>query len=75
MNTKPAEKGSIAYHNRVDFRALDVFVQAINNATKDELKQAQATCKERIADLRFPMVERPTWKSLSTLIHKEIRRF
>jgi len=69
------EKGSVDYHNRTDFRALDVFVQAVSNATKDEIKAAQLTCKEMVTDARNPIGNKPVWKDLLTLINKQLRRY
>jgi len=76
MNTEnPVAKGNVEYHNRTDFRALDVFVQAIDRATKEELKQARLTCKEMIGDLRLPVGQKTVWLDLRSLINKQIKRF
>jgi len=68
-------KGSVDYHKRVDFRALDVFVDAVSHATRDELKGAVKTASEFSKDLAINPSERPIWKRLATLLRAELKGY
>lgn len=68
-------KGSAEYHNRTDFRAFDVIVEAINNASIEELRDALKTAREISRDHSWPGSKRAIWEDLATLLRKQIRRF
>jgi len=68
-------KGSVDYHKRVDFRALDVFVDAVESATKAELQQAVRDAAEFSKAAHTPMAKRPIWKRLATLLRSELKGY
>jgi hypothetical protein len=59
---------STDYHNRLDFRALDVIVQAIDNASPQDLKQAITDCKEWGNYQAVPASKRHIWKQLAKIL-------
>jgi len=68
-------KGSVDYHKRVDFRALDVFVDAVLYASYDELKGAVKTASELSKDSATSMIARPIWKRLASLLRAELKGY
>jgi len=62
-------KGSVDYHKRVDFRAMDVFVDAIDNATPEELKTALSDAKEWGSNFAVRGTQRHIWKQLAILLN------
>ena len=70
-----ADKGEVSYHKRIDFRALDVFVDAVSSATKDELRQAVKTASEKSKDYGTYAYDRQIWKRLATLLRSELKGY
>ena len=63
------------YHNRTDFRAFDVMVSAISNATRQETEAAYKTAKEMAADQRKPAADRIIWKDIAKMLNRQRRAF
>ncbi len=65
---------SCDYHDRVDFRAFDVMVRAIDKATPAELYRARETCKEQAAYRRQSGGRRKAklWQSFALLLTTEM---
>ncbi len=63
------------YHNRTDFRAFDVMVEAIANASPSELDAAIATCAElgRAATTR-PM-RKTLWRAFAAMLRLYKRKY
>jgi len=62
------------YTNRTDFRAFDVLICAIDNATPDDLKKAIKDCKEIAIDTSFKATKRAIYRDMATLLRKQAKR-
>ncbi len=65
------------YHNRIDFRALDVIVEAIVNATPAELDAAIKTCAEiaRGDGYDFGPMKRTLWRAFAAMLRLYKRKY
>lgn len=61
------------YENRTDFRAFDVLVQAIYNASQDELREALTTTREQADCPGTRPAKRRLWAGLADLLEEEWR--
>ncbi|MCP3961095.1 MAG: hypothetical protein GY719_24890 [bacterium] len=61
------------YHKRIDYRALDVFVDAVASATPGQLEQAASEATEQAEDYGNQMNRRPIWRDLAALLRKANR--
>ena len=68
MGDEMTTKGSVDYHKRVDFRAMDVFVDAIDNATQQELSTALADAEEWADNSAVTWHRRVIWQRLARLL-------
>jgi hypothetical protein len=56
------------YHNRTDFRAFDVMVHAIDDASPDDLQQAIYTAHEFADDPAVKASRRAIWNEFGKLL-------
>ena len=63
------------YHNRIDFRALDVIVEAIVNATPAELDAAIATCAEFSRDHYTAPIRKTLWRAFAAMLRLFKRKY
>ena len=61
------------YHMRVDYRALDVMVQAIDRASKPELEAAYKTARQEGKDFGLPDTRRLIWADLARVLKRATR--
>lgn len=60
------------YENRTDFRAFDVLVQAIYNASQDELRQALTTATEQAEYMGTRPAKRRIWRGFAGVLENEV---
>ncbi len=60
---------ALDYDNRVDFRAFDVMVCSLDNATMEEMRIAHLLCQEMSKDMRLKASQRNIWKRFATMIN------
>ena len=66
---------SCDYHNRVDFRAFDVMVSAIDNATKEEIKNAMDTARKGGFMSYNSPSKRAIWQAFEKLLRKQLKKY
>ncbi len=66
---------SCDYHNRVDFRAFDVMVHAIDNATREQIKTAYNDAREWSKADYTPTSQRAIWALFAQLLKKQLAKY
>ena len=61
---------SLDYDKRTDFRAFDVLIDALDEASPIMLQQAIATCKEQSEGMYISASRRAIWKNMAALLRK-----
>jgi len=56
------------YHNRTDFRAFDVMIEAITNATPAELDEAIKSCAELARDSYTAPIRKTLWRAFAAML-------
>tara|TARA_Y100000310_G_scaffold334735_2_gene415116 strand:+ start:542 stop:742 length:201 start_codon:yes stop_codon:yes gene_type:complete len=65
---------ALDYDDRTDYRAFDVLIQAINNASPADLKAAGKTCREMSLDMSVAASERAIWKDMAKVVKNHLNR-
>jgi|6_EtaG_2_1085325.scaffolds.fasta_scaffold422844_1 hypothetical protein len=65
---------TLDYTDRTDYRAFDVLVQAIDNASPADLKAAGKTCREMSLDMAVPASKRAIWKDMAKVVKNHLNR-
>ena len=63
------------YHNRTDFRAFDVIVDAITKATPAELDAAIASCAELARDSYTAPMRKTLWRAFAAMLRLYKRKY
>jgi len=63
------------YHNRTDFRAFDVMVDAITNASPSELDAAIASCAELARDHYTAPMRKTLWRAFAAMLRLYKRKY
>lgn len=63
------------YEYRVDFRAFDVLVEAIDAAPRDKIKGAYDTAREIAKDSSYSRSKREIWAEFARMLKKQLAKF
>lgn len=63
------------YENRTDFRAFDVMVHAIDNASRDEIAAALKTAEEWATEPHVKASRRTVWWRFARLLRETLEDF
>jgi hypothetical protein len=65
---------TLDYDKRTDFRAFDVLIDAIDNATSQELQVAIKTCAEYANNTALPASQCLIWRDMARLLRSHLKR-
>jgi len=66
---------SCDYHNRTDFRAFDVMVDAIDNASRDDIANALYTADEFSKRDYVSPSKRAIWAEFAKMLRKQLKKY
>ncbi len=60
---------ALDYDNRTDYRAFDIMVRALNNASLEQMRKAHKMCKKMSNNMGKKASHRIIWKRFATLVN------